>query len=144
MKLLIILLAIGTGIYVNNEMDDPSSDLGNTAQQIMSDFQSGFDSGNGNWSGDYESSNAGRPNTMNWAARGGSSVGSAPSPQPRWGRSNDLAAARKAADDAYSRYEWQLRNYGANSSATQQARQEYLNAKYHYDALANNAHQYGR
>lgn len=137
MKALILLLAVGTGTFLYNEMNDSSSDFGQTAHQFMNEIQDEIESGGGSWSGNYASTAAGRPNTSNWAARGGSSVGTAPDPQPRFGGADTLSAARKAVNDAYDKFVSLMNTYGSNSSSANQAYQEYLNAKYHYDALAN-------
>ncbi len=140
MKIL-LLLAIGTGHYVFTQMNNPSSDLSRTAQQIVSDFQNEFDSGNGG--GDYESSNYGRPNTMDWAARGGSSVGSPPNLQPVFGGTDELVVAKREMDDAYASYEYMLKTYGATSYDTQVARRQYIDAKFQYDALTDQVHRNG-
>lgn len=145
---LFLLLMIAGGFYIHSEMNDPSSEIGQSAHQIWNEIQAadatrGPDGG-GNWNLDYASTAAGRPNTMDWAARGGSSVGSAPDPIPMFGRTDDLAFAKKAASEAYDHYMYYLENYGENNSRAREARQEYLNAKYHYDAIAARSARSGR
>jgi len=135
MKLIALLLTIAAGHFVIQQLNDPTSDFSSTAQQVWSDIQSASDS----WDGDYASTSAGRPNTSDWAARGGSSFGQAPNPQPMFGQTNDLALAKKQMDEAYRWYTLELKTFGENANNTQRARQDYLNAKYHYDALAQNA-----
>ena len=139
---LIILIALGFGgFHVLGEMDDPNSEIGQAAHELIHELRTAAESsGGGAWDLDYASTAASRPNTMDYAARGGSSVGSAPDPWPQFGRTNSLEKAYKAYRETYDHYQYFLSNYGPNNSRTQESRQEYLNAKYHYDALANRAH----
>ena len=140
MKLIALLIAIVSGHYLIQQVTDPSSDIRQTAEQIWSDAQSRTGTMEGSWSSDYDCSNAGRPNPSDWAARGGSGVGDAPKPQPLFGRASDLPTAKRQMDKAEEWYEYVLETTGHGAPSTQQARQEYLDAKYHYDALAQQGH----
>ena len=141
MKLIALILVAAAAPFVIQQLNDPSSDFGSTAQQVWSDIQNAGSSVGGYGSGDYDCSNAGRPNPSDWAARGGSSVGDSPYTQPLFGHTSDLSQAKAQMDEAYNWYRYELETFGEGASRVQRARQDYLNAKYHYDSLAKNAHQ---